>query len=286
MPESDRSQGPPLWKKLALMLGTLVIGLLVIECAARVRHYFMYGTLGARVCTYVADRVTGLPIPTPNTVIGGIRIDSRGFRNPELSSPKPEGTIRIAFLGASTTFCAECIPNRNTWPHLVCEAIARRFPDVGFDYINAGVAGYTTKHSLANFEARVKPLEPDVAVIYHGTNDLSVDTRRLAQEQGVCETQAEDPSWLAELSVAWFLIEKNLTVMARQRAAKSAAGRLRFDPVSLSEAFRGRLDKLVSRASEPVRSLPSPPSRHMCAEISLKRSNSRHAIRASTTCPT
>lgn len=246
---SEGARISPLWKRLALVFGAILIGLLVIEGGARLRQYLKYGTLGAGVYVWATDPATGLTIPRPSTDIGGIQIDSRGFRNPELPCPKPEGTIRLAFLGASTTFCAECTPNRTTWPELVCASIARRFPAVRFDYINAAVPGYTTEHSLVNFEGRVKPLEPDVTVIYHGTNDLSSDTRLLAQEQGI-HTTAEDISWLARISVAWFLIEKNLTVRARQRRATSAAGRLRFDPASLSDAFRERLDRLVSRVGE------------------------------------
>jgi lysophospholipase L1-like esterase len=247
---SDLPRASSLLRKLVLLFGGLLVGLLVVEGAARLRQYFKYGTVRAQVSVWATDPVTGLTIPAPGGFAGGIRIDSRGFRNPELSSPKPEGTIRLAFLGASTTFCAECGPNEQTWPHLVCEAIARRFPGARFDYINAGVPGYTTEHSLVNFEGRVKPLEPDVVVIYHGTNDLSLDTRRLAQEQGVHEIQAEDHSWLARISVAWFLIEKNLTIKARQRNAADAASRLRFDPVGLSGGFRTRLDRLVSRVGE------------------------------------
>ncbi len=76
------------------------------------------------------------------------------------------------------------------------------------DYVNAGVPGYSSETSLRNLKARVAPWKPDVLVIYHATNDLARESRRIAQEQGVWQESA--PSWLDTHSLAWSLIRKNL----------------------------------------------------------------------------
>ena len=57
---------------------------------------------------------------------------------------KPPGTYRIAFLGGSTTYCAEVSGDDKTWPYLVVEALKAGYPDRRFDYVNVGVPGYTT----------------------------------------------------------------------------------------------------------------------------------------------
>jgi hypothetical protein len=64
--------------------------------------------------------------------------------------PKPAGTVRIAFLGGSTTFCAEGSSNQATWPHLVWQALQTAHPNVRFDYLNASAPGYATAALLRN----------------------------------------------------------------------------------------------------------------------------------------
>ncbi len=93
------------------------------------------------------------------------------------------------------------------------------------------------------------PLGPDVIVIYHATNDMSLELRGLAAAQGVIPAQRmEPPSWLAERFTLWSLAEKNWRVFRAQRAAKSQAGRLAVDPQTLGEGFRRDLTALLQAA--------------------------------------
>src|SRR2546422_11235550 len=92
--ESGRSllpARPPIPVRLALALIGIVIGLLVIEGGVRLRQWIRYGTVHASVYQVVDDPRTGLTIPKPNLDTGRTRIDSRGFRNPEIQMPKPAG---------------------------------------------------------------------------------------------------------------------------------------------------------------------------------------------------
>jgi lysophospholipase L1-like esterase len=92
---------------------------------------------------------------------------------------------------------------------------------------------------------------PDVIVIYEGVNDLSRDTRELAERQGIFRGNVDDDNLLGRWSLAWSLVEKNLRLMYRQRQAAAAAlQRLRFEPAELSRGFRDRLDGLVREATE------------------------------------
>lgn len=234
---------------LALSLG-LVVALLAMEGAVRLRHRFKYGSTSATVHAFVIDTASGLRIPTPGMKRGGISINALGFRGPELTVPKPPGTVRIAFLGGSTTYCAEVSSNELTWPHLVTQGLRSRYPQLAFDYVNGGAPGYSTIQSTRNLKSRISSLEPDVIVIYHGTNDLSADTRQLARKQGVWKGPSEATSRLGKLSTLWFLLEKNWTVFQRQREAQQPNDRLEFEPYDLSREFEKRLTKLVELAQD------------------------------------
>ena len=237
------------YKLLALGLA-LVVAVLSLEGAVRVRQWLKYGSSSPTVHEFVTDPKSGLRIPEPGMKRGGISINSLGFRGPETTIPKPRGTIRLAFLGASTTYCAEVSGNHAVWAHVVTESLSSRYPEIAFDYVNGGVSGYTTRESLRNLEYRIAQLDPDVIVIYHGTNDLSSDTRRLAEEQGLSNQRPDATSTLAEWSTLWFLLEKNWTVYQRQANARGGNNRLEFEPSKLSTPFRKRLAALVARAKE------------------------------------
>jgi lysophospholipase L1-like esterase len=156
--------------------------------------------------------------------------------------------LRLAFLGGSTTFCAEVSEEALTWPALVAAGARSQRTHGSVDYVNAGVGGYRLEQSLLNLERRVAVLEPDVIFIYAATNDLTMDTRLLALEQGVYTGHGDKSSWLAEHSLAWYLIEKNLIMKARSGQARSERGRLQFDERMLSRQFDARLSQLCDAA--------------------------------------
>lgn len=234
-------------KKLLLALAALVLACLVGEAAMRVRFYTKYGTF-LRVHTFATDPATGLEIPVPLRDTGAIKIDSRGFRNPEIEVPKPPRRVRLAFLGGSTTYCAEVSSNDATWPALVARELAAKHAGVTFDYVNAGVPGYKVADLQTTLGARVAPLAPDVIVVYEATNDLTKDTRLLAQAQGVYVEHADRDHWLAEISLLWHVLEKNVLVRSRAKDAHQATGRLALDVPAIAGPFRTRMEGLLADA--------------------------------------
>jgi len=232
--------------KLSLSLAATVVLLLGVEGAVRARQWMKYGTTG-QIYEFVLDPASGLMIPIPGRRTATMSINSLGFRGPELG-PKEPGDLRVAFLGGSTTFCAEASSDEATWPALLTAALAERFPAHRFDYANAGVGGYSTVQSLANLEHRVAPLEPDVIVVYHATNDLTRNTRQQAVESGVYRGHADQSSLLGRWSLAWYLVEKNLLLRDRQAVARRGETRLQPDYAALDERFREDLRTLLERA--------------------------------------
>jgi lysophospholipase L1-like esterase len=232
----------------------VVLMLALAEGAVRVRQWVKYGHFGHLDDIYSVDEATGLRIPQSDASTATININSLGFRGPAVGQAKSAGQLRLAFLGASTTFCAEVSSDELTWPHLVSETIESATPGVAVDYINGAVPGYTVRSSLQNLRERVAPLQPDVIVIYHATNDLSRETRSLAEKQGIYRAGAADEmSWLAEYSLLWYLVEKNLRLTGVRENAAAMEHRLEFVPSQLGSQFDKDLKDLVTEAKSVSR---------------------------------
>ena len=233
-----------------LLLAILVAGLAAAaEGTVRLRQWMRYGTTGS-FYEFVTDEATGLRIPAPGETRGNdrvIHVNSRGFRGPELELPKPGGRVRVAFLGGSTTFCAEASGEAATWPELVVAGLREAFPQREFDCVNAGAAGYTSRESLRNLAGRVLALQPDIVVVYHATNDLSKDSRELAQARGVVGLERPTDGWLTQHSLAWQILEKNLPHWLGGVGAQSGKT-LECDFDELSLGFRSRLEQIVTTA--------------------------------------
>jgi lysophospholipase L1-like esterase len=236
---------------VASLVGLAIAAMAVLaEGFVRLRQALRHGTATPIERTFTVDPISGLRIPRPGLAYGNIRISSLGFRGPELVVPKPAGTVRLAFLGASTTYCAEVSGNDMTWPHLVAEALRAATNGVEVDYVNGAVPGYTVASSLKNLQHRVRPLSPDVIVIYHATNDLAADSYASAHAQGLIEDRPDRTSWLGRHSMLWLLVEKNLAIARRQARLDTAATSLQFQPDGLSAGFRERLTALVRAAGD------------------------------------
>ena len=248
-PSSPSSPGPerPRTSRLVVALVATVLGLVFVEAAVRVRQWLKYGTTEVSFYSFVVHPESGLEIPEPGQDLGPIRVNSMGFRSPELEIPKPEGRTRIAFLGGSTSFCAEASAQEKTWPYLLVDKLRARDPGLDIDFVNGGVAGYSTEHSLTNLRTRIEPLEPDVIVIYHGTNDLTSDTRTLAASEGLFDPDHKETDPVGEFWLSWYLLKKNVLFRARQEGAGEQK-RLEWEPETASLYFAERLRRLVREA--------------------------------------
>lgn len=241
-------------REKVLMTTVLVVSMIVVmlglaEGTVRLRQWLAEGHSGKLSDLFAQQGDLRVLLPDARTRT--ISVNSLGFRGPPLTQPKPAGALRIAFVGGSTTFCAEVSDNDMTWPHLVTVAIQDAYPETAVDFVNAAVPGYTVKSSLLNYRRRVAPLHPDVTVIYHATNDLSWETRALAREQGIYEEGGKGQrSRLAEHSQLWHLVVKNLRIMEVQNDVSKASSRLDFVPSELGSHFRKQLTQLVIEAKE------------------------------------
>lgn len=248
--KSAQSSNTPrggLARKLGLSIATVAVALVLIELALRTRQYLKHGSFGP-MHVFVVDPKTGLELPPPGRVTKHFSINELGFRGPLVERPKPPGRLRLAFLGASTTFCAEATSEEASWPAQVAALVAQKLPAGTVDYVNAGVGGHRLEHMQINLEHRVAPLDPDVIFIYEATNDLGRDSRDLAIEQKVYTTHADRKSWLGELWLTWYLLDKNLLLGSRKQGAGGAVKEVTFEPRELSLKYRARLESLCDSA--------------------------------------
>jgi hypothetical protein len=115
----------------------------------------------------------------------GMTTNAFGFRGPEIPLDKPAKTIRIAFLGASTTVGSYGAPY--SYPEYVVHWLnlwaERTKAGVRFDGINAGRTGMTSTHIAAVARQEVLPFEPDLLVYYEGSNQFIFTDENLAGDE-------------------------------------------------------------------------------------------------------
>ncbi len=205
---------------------------------------------------YMVDPSNGLLVPRPGRKFGRISINSLGFRGPEVPVAKPAGTLRFAFLGASTTFCADVSSDSKTWPDLVVRELTRRFPAHPLDYVNAAVPGYGIKEMMASLKLRVLPAHPNVVIIYEATNDLSKDTYKLALERRAIEERSPWSRWLTDRSRLAQLIHMNAAIWAiSQQDREGGRMTLELNPdtlAALRSSYRDRMTALIRAAQRSV----------------------------------
>jgi lysophospholipase L1-like esterase len=102
------------------------------------------------------------------------RINRRGLRGPELEDPKPRDEVRLLTLGDSITFGWELSEDEATWPGQLQALLDRRArPGRRYRVVNAAVPRYTSEQVLRLLRDRLDELQPDLAVLCVGWNDLA-----------------------------------------------------------------------------------------------------------------
>jgi hypothetical protein len=98
-----------------------------------------------------------------------------GWRGPEISAERQSDTIRIAFVGASTTIGA--YSSRFSHPEIIGHwlnrwAVARHLP-YRFETINAARTGVDARSLEAIVRTEVLSVDPDLIVYYEGANNFA-----------------------------------------------------------------------------------------------------------------
>jgi hypothetical protein len=128
---------------------------------------------------FLFDPVDGEPFPTYRFLANasypsGLRTNRFGWRGQDIALTKPAQTVRIAFVGASTTVGYHAYPY--SYPELVGmwlnQWAAERHPEIHFETINAGREGINSRSIQAIVRQELLPVDPDLVVYYEGSNQF------------------------------------------------------------------------------------------------------------------
>lgn len=180
-----------MWKKIALLLVTVVVGLAIAE--ATVRALELAPSFGA-----TRD---GQHAPSPDAElvwvnsIGGLDHNSLGLRGPELDSPKVRP--RVLLLGDSIAygFGLPLEDSIATRAELFLSKLG-----VEAEVLNGGTCGYNTKQEARLLEQRGPELDLDMVVVVYCLND--VGSRAGPNERMVRDAtkRGQEADWNAALA--------------------------------------------------------------------------------------
>jgi hypothetical protein len=104
----------------------------------------------------------------------GKTINDDGFiSTPPIAREKPPGTLRVAFLGGSSTAgTGNNLADADTWPWRTIERLRARYPERRFDFINAALGGYSSFESFGRLWSRLRFYDPDIVVVDHAWNEM------------------------------------------------------------------------------------------------------------------
>jgi len=107
------------------------------------------------------DYQAGSPGPVP------------AFPTPEqpFSFPAAGSEVVVVFYGDSITWGCDATVTERSYPYRWAESLAGHFSDTRFRFHNRSEGGKPSGWGVAQFAARVEPLQPDVLVLGFGLND-------------------------------------------------------------------------------------------------------------------
>jgi len=170
--------------EFVLLVSSIFITLVFLEICSRIwlnyfansddfRKYVLYTDVKPEDYQWTKHHYLGY-FPTPNYRNGLTYHNSLGYRNKEFSLEKPPGIFRIVTLGGSTTYTIEVEDNEKMFTAQLEKILKDKYGYKNVEVINAGVGGYNSWESLINLQFRVLDTDPDLIIIYHGTNDVNV----------------------------------------------------------------------------------------------------------------
>lgn len=115
----------------------------------------------------------------PNTVLPDDLVTNQiGWRGRPIEVPRPPRTVRIVFVGASTTIDAHHYPfsHPEFFGHWLDLWAAAKHPDVHFETLNAGRESNVSLDIANVVRSEVLPLNPDLVVYYEGANEFRPDS--------------------------------------------------------------------------------------------------------------
>tara|TARA_B100001115_G_C15839016_1_gene420131 strand:- start:153 stop:1190 length:1038 start_codon:yes stop_codon:yes gene_type:complete len=144
--------------------------IVVVELSARIMSFSLGYGFRTDNQRFISPFFTGTDMPYP------ILKDETGIfvNGHEIPYKKDKNEIRVVFVGGSTTQ-NKTNPDGLRYSEIVGNKVSEYFKDFNITVLNAGIAAYSTAHSLINISLRIIAFDPDIIIIHHNTNDLSAN---------------------------------------------------------------------------------------------------------------
>lgn len=169
----------------------------------------------------------------------GIRINTLGFRGPEINREK-HGAYRIVALGESTTFGVTLLADDRPWPEVLERQIRGDLVcDETVEVVNAGVAGWTLQNQLLRIESDILPLAPDLVVTYHGYNGFHYFFAELpSMVVDRAPAEVERPSRFLAKIESWWQLQRFLKRYEAARARINSVPEIDLDSSAYAGLYR------------------------------------------------
>ena len=97
------------------------------------------------------------------------RINSLGFKGPNVSIKKEKNTYRIVCIGGSLVYGSAF---EDAWPKMLQDLLNNNSNGIKFEVINASVPGYTSFHTSTQLLTKLIDLNPDLIISYQLFTEL------------------------------------------------------------------------------------------------------------------
>lgn len=146
----------------------LALSLLGVELGARLEDLARFGTPLTSGASSLQDLLTRDSLGVharPGAVYRQFRINSLGFRGPEVKPAEPHAQPLVITSGASETF-GLYESRGQEWPAQLAESLRVRCGDRGVTVLNAAFAGMSLPTVIQDVRLRVLPMHPRVIAYY------------------------------------------------------------------------------------------------------------------------
>jgi hypothetical protein len=231
----------PLWKRIAFGLVVLLIVAGVLEGIGQAFLRISRGYDGGAFLQYEFDPYKNIHL-TRNWVDtrGVLRHNAQGFREDEsIAREKPDGTLRIFLMGASTAYGLgglfphiqtefAVLDNSETIDTYLEAVLQDRLPHSRVEVVNAAIPSVWTHHHLIYLNQTILGYDPDLILFLDGWNDHYFIDRSHDQFAAYAQTEQAQaimgPPTLSSLlrMNGWWLFRKSAFAHVAIRAAQNA----------------------------------------------------------------
>ena len=202
---------------------------------------------------WVEDPELGFTYEPGRTVSWGT-INSIGLRGPEPTLEKPQGGLRLLFIGDSSVYGVGT-HDEATFYHTAVAFIAARFPDLDVDYLVGAIPGYSSYHSRIMLD-RLRIYDPDIVIFYVGAyNDHA--RGRYYRDADIPKRMARRFTWWHRIhSIEALELVSNVFYRKFIRQFRSKENQARVSPREFEENIRAMLRTTLDAGADAVVLLP------------------------------